>query len=605
MNIRFKRIIMNNFLCFQHEELELENLGYAVVSGINNYKIDNAKSNGSGKSSVFNAISYALTGETLQGLSNNIENVYGNKEDCWVQLILDVDGQEFSIKRIKTPKQDLKIFLDGKDISGKGIRESNLVLKNYLPDLNSTLLGSIIMLGQGLPCKFTDGHPGKRKEKLEKLTKSDYMIQLIRDKLDKRGSILRTTLREHEDLVVANRSEINVYRKQLKDINNELDALKNYNSLDISDLIKSSNENIERLKSSVEYWKKDQLQVEADIEKLSKEQIEIIKNYNKLVKSSTKEIEDSKMALNVDMQILRKELKNSLGDVCPTCGQPIPDNMRINVEEKQQQLKEKEANYKELVDKENKIREQLLADHNKNVDKNKKILDQLNKLKATSKANETKFSNDLLAEQQNLFKLTNLKESYNKLLTNADSINAKILKLEKLVNTTQKKIIEDKERLNINTNLISLTKREFRGVLLENIIKYIDNKVKYYSKEVFGTELLSFTLNDNYIDIIYDGKYYEALSGGEQQKVDIIIQLALRDLLNTQLGINCNMLVIDEAFDFLDTVGCQKILGLITNLSNIESVFIISHHINELQISYDTEITVVKNNSGISTIDIR
>lgn len=605
MNIRFKRIIMNNFLCFQHEELELENLGYAVVSGVNNYKIDNAKSNGSGKSSVFNAISFALTGETLQGLSNNIENVYGNKEDCWVQLILDVDGQEFSIKRIKTPKQDLKIFLDGKDISGKGIRESNLVLKNYLPDLNSTLLGSIIMLGQGLPCKFTDGHPGKRKEKLEKLTKSDYMIQLIRDKLDKRGSILRTTLREHEDLVVANRSEINVYRKQLKDINNELDALKNYNSLDISDLIKSSNENIERLKSSIEYWKKDQLQVEADIEKLSKEQIEIIKNYNKLVKSSTKEIEDSKMALNVDMQILRKELKNSLGDVCPTCGQPIPDNMRINVEEKQQQLKEKEANYKELVDKENKIREQLLADHNKNVDKNKKILDQFNKLKATSKANETKFSNDLLAEQQNLFKLTNLKESYNKLLTNADSINAKILKLEKLVNTTQKKIIEDKERLNINTNLISLTKREFRGVLLENIIKYIDNKVKYYSKEVFGTELLSFTLNDNYIDIIYDGKYYEALSGGEQQKVDIIIQLALRDLLNTQLGINCNMLVIDEAFDFLDTVGCQKILGLITNLSNIESVFIISHHINELQISYDTEITVVKNNSGISTIDIR
>lgn len=605
MNIRFKRIIMNNFLCFQHEELELENLGYAVVSGINNYKIDNAKSNGSGKSSVFNAISYALTGETLQGLSNNIENVYGNRDDCWVQLILDVDGQEFSIKRIKTPKQDLKIFLDGKDISGKGIRESNLVLKNYLPDLNSTLLGSIIMLGQGLPCKFTDGHPGKRKEKLEKLTKSDYMIQLIRDKLDKRGSILRTTLREHEDLVVANRSEINVYRKQLKDINNELDALKNYNSLDISDLIKSSNENIERLKSSIEYWKKDQLRVEADIEKLSKEQIEIIKNYNKLVKSSTKEIEDLKMALNVDMQILRKELKNSLGDVCPTCGQPIPDNMRINVEEKQQQLKEKEANYKELVDKENKIREQLLADHNKNVDKNKKILDQLNKLKATSKANETKFSNDLLAEQQNLFKLTNLKESYNKLLTNADSTNAKILKLEKLVNTTQKKIIEDKERLNINTNLISLTKREFRGVLLENIIKYIDNKVKYYSKEVFGTELLSFTLNDNYIDIIYDGKYYEALSGGEQQKVDIIIQLALRDLLNTQLGINCNMLVIDEAFDFLDTVGCQKILGLITNLSNIESVFIISHHINELQISYDTEITVVKNNSGISTIDIR
>ena len=103
---------------------------------------------------------------------------------------------------------------------------------------------------------------------------------------------------------------------------------------------------------------------------------------------------------------------------------------------------------------------------------------------------------------------------------------------------------------------------------------------------------------------MYDGKYYEALSGGEQQKVDVIIQLALRDLLNTQLGINCNILVIDEAFDFLDTIGCRKILDLITNLSNIESVFIISHHINELQISYDTEITVVKHNNGVSTIQL-
>ena len=82
MNVRFKKIVMHNFLCFEHEELDLENLGYVIVSGVNNYIIDNAKSNGSGKSSIFNAISYVLTGETLQGLSNNVENIYSNVNDC-------------------------------------------------------------------------------------------------------------------------------------------------------------------------------------------------------------------------------------------------------------------------------------------------------------------------------------------------------------------------------------------------------------------------------------------------------------------------------------------------------------------------------------------
>ena len=119
---------------------------------------------------------------------------------------------------------------------------------------------------------------------------------------------------------------------------------------------------------------------------------------------------------------------------------------------------------------------------------------------------------------------------------------------------------------------------------------------------MFDSDALSFSLNENYIDIVYDGKYYEALSGGEKQKVDIIIQLALRDLLSSQLGITSNILVIDEIFDFLDTKGCQKILSVITSLSNIESVFIISHHINDLSISYDSELIVEKGEDGISHI---
>ena len=46
-----------------------------MQSGQNNYKKDNALSNGSGKSFLWNAICYVLTGETVNGLHTNLKNI--------------------------------------------------------------------------------------------------------------------------------------------------------------------------------------------------------------------------------------------------------------------------------------------------------------------------------------------------------------------------------------------------------------------------------------------------------------------------------------------------------------------------------------------------
>ena len=105
--------------------------------------------------------------------------------------------------------------------------------------------------------------------------------------------------------------------------------------------------------------------------------------------------------------------------------------------------------------------------------------------------------------------------------------------------------------------------------------------------------------------VMFDGRYYESLSGGEKQKIDIIIQLALKDLLSAHLGLRTNIIVLDEIFDNLDQAGCQKILDVLSTITDIESIFIISHHTTELQLSYDTEIVVEKDNDGVSHISIK
>ena len=73
--IQFKKIILHNFGSYGHAELDLQNRGFCLVSGQNEYVKDNALSNGSGKSFIFSAISYAVTGETISGIRSNLKNI--------------------------------------------------------------------------------------------------------------------------------------------------------------------------------------------------------------------------------------------------------------------------------------------------------------------------------------------------------------------------------------------------------------------------------------------------------------------------------------------------------------------------------------------------
>ena len=619
INIKFKKVTLHNFLCFDHSEIVLENLGYTIVSGKNNRVIDNATSNGSGKSSIFNAISYALTGETIQGLSKNIENIYANPNDCWVELDFNVNTDNFIVRRIKTPKQDLKIYVNGQNKSGKGIKESNQVLVKYLPDLTSMLLGSVIILGQGLPCKFTEGHPGARKEKLEKLTKSDYMIQSVRTKLDDRKLELSTQLREHEDTKIKAETQIKIFKQQLdatkKDIEDYNDYLVNGS---IKNAVEEVNKQINETLGLIGNLGIERSKLETKIEENKKGYAALELKYNQELEDIIKPLQEQKdisnasiVSLESEINVESKRLKvlDKVTDVCPTCGQKLLNVTKIDtiadwdiVNKSKIKLKTLKSDYKKINLELDTTKNNILQARDKALLEIKSIMEEDQKAlkKVEDNINTVKLKHQNLLQEES--KLSAFEANFSKLNKTKADLESKLENLNAQLVQTSSSIINDNEHLQVITNLISLTKREFRGILLENVINYINSRVKFYSQEVFNSDMLSFSLNENYIDIMYDDKYYEALSGGEKQKVDIIIQLALRDLLSSQLGINSNILVIDEIFDFLDTKGCQKILNLITNLNNIDSVFIISHHINELAISYDNEIVVEKGENGISRI---
>ena len=97
--LNFKKVILHNFGSYGHAEVDLENKGICLVSGRNNYKKDNALSNGSGKSQIFNAICYVLTGETPQGLTTHLKRVDTEDEEMYVELVFSVGADEYIIRR--------------------------------------------------------------------------------------------------------------------------------------------------------------------------------------------------------------------------------------------------------------------------------------------------------------------------------------------------------------------------------------------------------------------------------------------------------------------------------------------------------------------------
>jgi DNA repair exonuclease SbcCD ATPase subunit len=199
------------------------------------------------------------------------------------------------------------------------------------------------------------------------------------------------------------------------------------------------------------------------------------------------------------------------------------------------------------------------------------------------------------------------KQNWDKYIENQKNelanMEADIARLTNLIDITNIAKEEYDQRLSTIKKMDSLIRRDFRGYLLSNIIDYIDNKAKDYCNTVFGTRDLSLCLNGNALDITYCNKVFDGLSGGEKQRVDLILQLAIRDLLTSYLDLSSNILVLDEITDFLDKKSCQAVMQLLEKeLKTVESVFIISHHSDELGIPVDSEVKVIKNTAGISEL---
>ena len=622
MNIKFNKIHIENFLSLGEVELSLDNQGYVLVSGINSNPNDNAKSNGSGKSSIFEAIIWTITGETSRGIKD-VVNLHGC-DGALVELQFECDNNKYTLIRSKEHsknKTNLKIYINDEDKSGKGLRQSESLLAQYLPDLTPNLISSVIILGQGLPSRFTNNTPSGRKDLLEKLCRSDFMIEDLKERCNARKSLLSNDLRSCEDTLLTLTTKQGILKENHLRIDSDIKALEAL-QIDIDE--------ITNLKSKI-------LGLENKLLECQSQQV----NYDKLLLDIRESINSSAQSYSDNIHMLDDKYKDALTnlmnernevcitlrnlvdrlnyisnikDVCPTCGQKIVGVVKPDIEP----IVAEQSKYNEVLSQLN----ASIKDVERTLGNEKEqYQNQYNVTKKDLLTRETELKDKLQSINKSIINYANECSALKSKLHDLESqskrkeediarLKSELLDIDNSLASNDEKILYNinvKEDLNSRLTVISkfntIITRDFRGYLLNNIISYLDAKAKDYCSKVFNTSLLNVYLDGNNISITYDNKFYESLSGGEKQKIDIILQLSLRDTLCNMVNFSSNLLALDEIFDNLDDIGTKQLIDFITSeLTDISSVFIISHHSQELNIPYDQEIIICKDANGVSTI---
>lgn len=657
--IEFKKISLKNFMSIGEAEVNLDTDGFTLVSGVNNRVEDSTQSNGSGKSTLSEGIIWALTGETIRG-HKEVLNKY-SEGDCEVAVSFNFKGHSWVIKRgIFRPKEKfLEIYKDGELVPSKGYRDSQEVFEKELPEITYKFMNSVVVLGQGLPSRFTNNTPSGRKAVLEELTNADFMINQVKEAIKRRQDELNEKLRKSQDLKLSKETGRDYL---LRSIHDDTQSLEREKAIDISSLeneISESKEKGIKEKELNDDLQKKISELEQELKATGKEESEMVEGYSRRISKikddlyaeerkekdllsekrfgELNDLNGEEFSLKEAISGAKEKLAHSKaivsGGFCRLCGQRLPSSSEEEIEKAKIEISKFEAEIsgleKNLLENQRKIKEvntkysdldgEIVQRYSIKVSERVyPLTDEMNIKKAELREKSNKVMGVLDGLREGLRKSTNslvrMREEYRELVEALKNKTNTIQKLEQAIEANRSKLVSiegdikaaqgDIENLQARIKVVksmeTFASRDFRGILLEEVISRLDTILKGYAEIVYGNSLTHFYQDGNAIVVEFDEKEYESLSGGEQQKLNVILQLSLRDLIIELTGLSGSFLFLDEIFDGLDHTGCDRMIELIQSLGT--NVFVISHH-GDLSIPYDQQIVVVKEVSGISHVE--
>ena len=544
MKIIFEKLRYKNILSTGNTftEMDLNRKPTTLVSG----------TNGSGKSTILDAVSFALYGKAFRNVKKPqlINSI--NKREMVVEIEFSIGQNNYVIKRGEKPKF-FEIYINGEMINqDAAVRDYQSYLEQNILKLNYKSFNQIVVLGSATYVPFMELNPGTRREIIEDLLD----IQVF--------STMNTLLKEK---LVNNREDISKTSYQKDLLESRIDSAESHNA----SIRKIRQDEVEKIK--------EKMSGHINTIEEEKKKIEAIHD---IIAVCAKDIEDKpevKQKLEKARGVQR-DLKNSLRKVhddlsfynnhdnCPTCQQGIDHDFKENV------IREKDSRIVEIEDG-LKILEEKIAEHDKRIEAISSIEDEITS--ANLKINEGRANvrlskNALMSFKGELDKAEEEVEAVDESALNELRENMTKIQGE------QTELLEDKEILGIVSTIL-----KDGGIKSKIIAQYIPVMNKLINKYLTAFDLfVDFQLDENFNEEIKsrfrDTFTYASFSEGEKLRITLSIMLAWRAVAKLRNSVSTNLLILDETLDgALDGVGIDNLVDTLHNLNSDDNVFVISH----------------------------
>jgi len=510
--------------------------------------------NGSGKSTVLDALCFGLFGKPFRKISKYQLVNSVNQKATEVELEFTVNNKKYRIFRGIKPNK-MEIWIDGSLLNQTAkVKDYQDNLEKNILKLNFHSFTQIVILGSSTFVPFMQLPSQQRREIIEDLL-DIKIFTAMNSLLKERISVNREKFLEVSKVVELEKEKLIVHQQYLNDI-------KTANVERVGKLkeeIRISITSIENLQENITKHNKtlDELRERITDEHEVRDKIQDIRNIES-------KLEDKKKVIRKDIDFYANN------DVCPTCTQDISDEIKTRkIGDKNKKLSEIEQAFAQLEEEYNTINERLCIIKevsNNIIETTQTISDGNNQISSINKY-MMKLKDDIEQEES-----TSHNERDEKL--KIENIENQIVIEEK----NKSGVVHQKELLDIAADLL-----KDKGIKTQIIKQYIPVMNKLVNKYLSAMEFfVNFQLDENFNESILsryrDEFSYQSFSEGEKMRIDLALLLTWRAIAKMKNSASTNLLILDEVFDAsLDAGGCDEFLKLLGLLSNDTNVFVISH----------------------------
>ena len=582
--IKIKNITVKNFMSVgnttQAVDFNKQQLTLVLGENLDQGGDDSGSRNGTGKTTIINALSYALYGQALTNIRrDNLVNKTNNK-GMLVTLTFDKDGKEYHIERGRKPNT-LKFKIDDKE--QELTDESQGDSRKTQEDINN-LLGMSHDMFKHIVALNTYTEPFLALKNNDQRAIIEQLLGI-------------TLLSEKADLL---REQIRINRDRLTEENARISAVK-----DSNEKIK---ENIERLHSRRKAWIAQNKQ---DCEKLAKaikelEHLDIdqeLEDHEKLEKwtenskhltNLTKEKATVERALEQadnNVNKLGKDLDDLETAKCYACGQDLHDDKLEEMKDKlQKDYGDAHVYQTTMAEKMAKVEEKLSelgdldAKPNTFYETAKEAYQHRGNVESLTKSLQEKTDElDPYQEQIKDLEETAIQE------VNWDTVNE--------LNST-------KEHQDFLYKLLTNKDSFIRKKIIDQNLAYLNNRLTYYLDKLGLPHTVVFK-NDLSVEITQLGQDldFDNLSRGERNRLILGMSWSFRDVWES-LYQNINLLFIDELVDSgMDANGVENSMSILKKMGRErqKNIYLISHK-EELASRVTNVLKVIKEN-GFTSYD--